>query len=373
MAMASSTSVVPGWCLRFRGGAMNGRMLILKAGPNVVGSSGDCDIVLPGHEVLPRHLVFNVGELVVSLQKVSTAAVRLNGEEMRQTRRSLAVGDLVTVGEIELQVERSYPAAEPHDPMFAEPGSAVSGGALPERSQPAARRPPAFWAGMALLVLAVAGLLSLWMDDDAPRAEARGVSLAEIEQAVAPFREVEVAATPGGSLSIRGFVESPLRRQALQQALQRFGNRVNVKVYAADELVEQAQRYLAEPGVAIAYAGQGRLIVSGTGDEGTVREKVRRLSEDLHPAVIVLDKLHYRTASQTDKDAEQRAQWAAWQALLPARLVSITAGDEGLRSIQLANGSRYYEGAVLKSGAELEHIDAGGLVLREGKMSARPQ
>ena len=353
---------------------MNGRMLILKAGPNVAGSSGDCDIVLPGNEVLPRHLVFSVGELVVAVQKIGTAVVRLNGEELRQGRRSLAVGDLVAVGQIELQVERSYPAVESHDPMFAEPGNAASAATHPHPARPAARRPLTFWAGVALSAFAALGSIGLWVGSGTPRAEQTSGGLTEIQQAVAPFREVEVAAVPGGSLVVHGFVESRLRRQALQQALGRFGNRVSVRVYAADELVEQAQRYVGEPGVGIMYTGQGRLLLSGTGAEGTVREKIRRLGEDLYPAVMVLDKVQYRSVSQADKDTDQRAQWAAWQELLPARLVSITDGADGLRSIQLANGSRYYEGAVLKSGAELERIDAGSLVLRGGRNpSTRPR
>jgi hypothetical protein len=85
---------------------------------------------------------------------------------------------------------------------------------------------------------------------------------------------------------------------------------------------------------------------------------------------MVSDKVQYRPAPPRDKDAAARAQWAAWQELLPARLVSITESSDGMRSIQLANGNRYYEGSVLRSGAELQRIDAGGLVLSGGKPNA---
>ena len=74
----------------------------------------------------------------------------------------------------------------------------------------------------------------------------------------------------------------------------------------------------------------------------------------------------YKRQPAPDREAALRAQWAAWQELLPARLVGITEGEDGLRSIQLANGSRYYEGSVLKSGAELQHIEADGLVINSG-------
>jgi len=63
---------------------------------------------------------------------------------------------------------------------------------------------------------------------------------------------------------------------------------------------------------------------------------------------------------------ERCAQWDGWQSVLPARMVSITEDGNGLRHIQLSNGSRYYEGSVLRSGAELKRIDADGLVLSGG-------
>ena len=357
-----------GWCLRFLGGAVKGRTVALRPGPNIVGSSGECDIMLPGGDVLPRHLVLGVGELVVSVQKIGAATLRLNGEPMAQQRRSLVAGDVVALGELELQLERELPVAPPQDPMFAGPDSLLPGAeAGTGGPATAVRQRVTFWIGAALLVLVGIGLLALWaVDAAAPPVASTGAALAEVERAVAPFGEVEVTAAPGGQLIVRGFVETRERRQALQQALQPFGGHVLMRVYAADALVEEARRYVGEPGIAISYAGKGRLVVSGTGDDNAVREKIRRLAEDLHPAVILSDKVQYRPAPVADKEAAQRAQWAAWQELLPARLVGITDG-EGLRSIQLSNGNRYYEGAVLKSGTELQRIDADGLVLREGR------
>jgi len=355
-----------GWCLRFLGGAVKGRTVALRPGPNIVGSGGECDIMLPGGEVLPRHLVLGVGELVVSVQKIGAATLRLNGEPMEQQRRSLVAGDIVALGDLELQLERELPVAPLNDPMFAGPESLLPGA---DAGAPATaeRHRASFWIGAALLVLVGAGLLSLWAADAAaPRVAGAGAALGEVERTVAPFGEVEVTAAPGGQLIVRGFVETRERRQALQQALQPFAAHVLMRVYAADALVEEARRYVGEPGIAVSYAGKGRLVVSGTGDDSAVREKIRRLAEDLHPAVILSDKVQYRPAPVPDKEAAQRAQWAAWQELLPARLVGITDG-EGLRSIQLSNGNRYYEGAVLKSGTELQRIDADGLVLREGR------
>ncbi len=359
----------PGWCLRFLSGAMKGRSIALKPGPNVLGSAGDCDLMLPGSDVQPRHLVFGVGELAVSVQRVGTAAALLNGEELKTQRRSVVAGDVVAIGQIEVQMDRSY-ALETRDESASEwAESILPGDAGGLREGPAPAAPRFGYAAWAALPLAIAALLAVALLTGGATAPpgSGGLDLAELEQRLAPFPEVEVVAAPGGQFSLKGFVESRQRKLALQQALLPYGHRVGLNVQAADELVEQARRYVGDPGVAMTYAGRGRLVVSGSVEDEAVRQKIRRLSEDLHPTVLVSDKLQVRPKSNADKDAEQRAQWSGWQGVLPARMVSITEDGHGLRYIQLANGNRYYEGSLLRSGAELTRIEADGLVITGGK------
>ncbi|NDZ16484.1 FHA domain-containing protein [Variovorax sp. WS11] len=358
-----------GWCLRFLSGAVKGRTIALKPGINVLGSGGECEVMLPGGDVLPRHLVFTVGELVVSMQRLGTASARLNGEEMQQPRRSVVAGDIVSVGQIDFQLDRSYPAAVQEDRMFAaapDAAAAAQAAALaPQRRGPRV----GYWAGGIVALLAVLGLAALWVGGErgASAAGLGRVNLAEVEKALAPFPEVEVVAAPGGQFSVKGYVESKQRRETLQRAVAPFGGKVAVNVHSAEDMVEQARRYVGDPGVAVTYTGQGRLVLSGTVEDASVRQKIRRLSEDLHPAVLVSDKVQYREKPQPDnKDADLRAQWQGWQSVLPARMVSITEDGNGLRHIQLSNGNRYYEGSVLRSGAELKRIDADGLVLSGG-------
>ena len=120
------------------------------------------------------------------------------------------------------------------------------------------------------------------------------------------------------------------------------------------------------------FAGLGRVGGAGAAEDEAVRQKIRRLADDLHPAVLVSDQVQVRARPQADRSAEQqRAQWEAWQNVLPSRMVSITQDANGLSYIQLANGSRYYEGAVLKSGAELQRIEADGLVVSPAKGQPR--
>jgi hypothetical protein len=52
---------------------------------------------------------------------------------------------------------------------------------------------------------------------------------------------------------------------------------------------------------------------------------------------------------------------------LPARIVGVTDDGNGSRYIQLANGSRYYEGSVLRSGTRLDRIDGSHLHLGTGR------
>jgi type III secretion system YscD/HrpQ family protein len=357
-----------GWCLRFLSGAVKGRTIALKPGLNVLGSGGDCEVMLPGGEVLPRHLAFTVGELVVSMQRLGTASARLNGEDMHQPRRSVVAGDVVSLGQIDFQLDRSYAAHGREDRMFAPDRETQPGEGAQANLPAASSRRLGYWVGGVMALLALVGLAAVSLGDAGAgaRRSAR-VDLTAVEKALVPFPEVEVVAAQGGRLGVKGYVESRQRREALQQAVEPFGNQVSVNVHSAEDMVEQARRYVADPGVAVTYTGQGRLQLTGTVEDASVRQKIRRLSDDLHPSVLVSDKVQYREKPVAEpKETDLRTQWDGWQSVLPARMVSITEDGNGLRHIQLSNGSRYYEGSVLRSGAELKRIDADGLVLSGG-------
>lgn len=363
-----------GWCLRFLSGAVKGRTIVLKPGLNVLGSGGECEVMLPGGDVLPRHLAFTVGELVVSMQRLGTASARLNGEEMQQPRKSVVAGDIVSVGQIDFQLDRSYPVHAQEDRMFAPVHGIPPEGDALARQAPSSAQRLGLWVGGVVAILAVLGLAAMSLGVDRGTAtNGRSVNLAEVEKALAPFPEVEVVAAPGGQFGVKGYVESKQRRQTLEAAMARFGSKVSVNVHSAEDMVEQARRYVDDPGVAVTYAGQGRLVLTGTVEDAAVRQKIRRLGEDLHPSVLVSDKVQYREKPKAEaKGDDMRAQWESWQSVLPARMVSITDDGDGLRHIQLSNGNRYYEGSVLRSGAELKRIDADGLVLSGGVPNRKP-
>ncbi len=371
-ALTHGAAPQAGWCLRFLSGALRGRTMLLRPGANVVGSAGECEVMLPGGNVQPRHLVITVGELVVSMQRVGTAVARVNGEEVHPQRRSVVAGDVIGLGDIEVQLDRSYPASAEGDRMFATGTDTppAAGATVAARVPDGPRRhrvAAATLAGLALL-----GFMALAWHEARPSggpAGAAAVTLDAVERALDGYAEVEVVAGAGGQFTLRGYVESPARKAALQDAMRPFGPAVVVNVHATQDMVEQARRFIGDPGVSVGYAGKGRLVVSGTVDDEAVRLKIRRLSEDLHPTVLVTDRVQYQEKRKPAAD-ETSAQWAAWQKILPARMVGITDDGNGLRHIQLSNGSRYYEGSVLRSGAELKRIDADSLVLSGGNEAA---
>jgi len=374
----NAQSITP-WCLRFLTGAAKGRTLALKRGENIVGSGSDCSVLLAGSDARPRHLILQAGELAVSLQRIGDAPVRLNGDEVSQRRRSLVAGDEIEIGSFRLQLDRSYVPAPVPDAGFAESILCEDAQAL-DTAQPAPRRPGAGRRAAVLVMMCASLALAGWATwpgaQDGARAP-QGPDAAAVQRATAGFGEVEVLTLPGGQFMVRGYVETRTRRLALQSAVEPFGRRVSVSVHAVDEVVEQARRYVANSAIALSYQGQGRIVLSGVSDDPALRKRVRQLGEDLQPAVLVTDRVRYRDDALA-RDGTRRspaqaghagmvAQWTAWQAELPARIVGVTGDGNGARYIQLANGSRYYEGSVLRSGTRLDRIDGDQLQLGMGR------
>lgn len=357
----NTLSAAPGWCLRFLSGAIRGRTLLLAPGTNRVGSGPDSQILLPASDAQPQHLVFTVGEVALSVQRVGTAEAAVNGTPLAAGRRSLVVGDVVSIGGIDVQIERSYAAQEPvrdaGDSMFVD--DAVAGGDAAVATAPAARRITGRTWGVALGVWVLAMTVGWWgLAGNATegRPVAAGPDLAALDGVLKDYPEVDAVASASGQVTVTGFVESAGRRTRLVQATQAFGPAVVVRVHAVDEVLEQARRFVSDPGLAVTYDGKGLIAVSGRTERSDVRDKILRLRDDLHPTVRVNDKVQYHERP-VQAAVEVRDQWAAWQKVLPSRMVSVTEDGRGLRYIQLANGNVYFEGAVLTSGDALDDLD----------------
>lgn len=354
------------WCLRFVGGSMRGRALPLKPGLNVIGSAAGSDVLLGGTEVQPRHALLTAGDWAVALQPVGEAPLRLNGRALEARRHAVVPGDRIALGGVEFELDRSGPRADAADPMFAVPEPAPAAAA----QAPAAAAPPRgvaarvvgrvtgpYAAAFAASFVAAAALL--WGTLGGPGAGARpggpdAAEFAAIGRVLAGYPELALVALPGGGLRVSGFVESRARLAALEAALAPHRARLALRVHSVETLVDQARTFVADPGVAVEYAGGGKLRLGGASESAATQQKIARLAQDLHPEVLVLDQVSYRPqAAQAEREVAQ-TPWARWEGQLADRVVSLTEDGEGRRFLQLANGQRVYEGALLKSGQTLQ-------------------
>lgn len=374
--VAPATAVSATWCIRFLNGPLRGRTIALKQGANVVGSGADCDILLQG-DILPRHLVFTVGDIAVSIKKLGTATAKLNGEDLSLQRRSVVRGDIISIGAVDFELGKvSVDSNAPDtrwnsrtDSELDEP-EIIAQAEQPDLTPRRVAIPlkPAIIAGLG--VLAVTFMILIGMSST-PSGQAWNIISSQpdfetLHRVIAQYPELKVVDRPNGQLGVRGFVASRARRTALMESLRAFNGHVSASIHAADEIVEQAYRYLSVPGLSIDYAGQGRLIVTGTTTDEAVHQKIERLAQDLHSVVAVVDEVK---ASNPQVVAAQKrsSEFSKWENSLPSQMVGLTEFTNGMRHIQLANGVRYYEGSTLQSGEELVNIEADHLVVTKSK------
>jgi hypothetical protein len=365
------------WAVRFLSGPLRGRTQTLKPGACVLGAAADCDILLPSTEALPRHLVFTAGDLALVLQKLEGAQLMLNGEAMQASRRSLVAGDVVSVGKTDFQIDHVYARRDAQEPpehadsMFlADDAEGLSARAANARP----RRGPLLWMLLAASVLGAGAVLLVgWgrgaadSSPSSPLSARLGVDFVRLEKTLRDYPDVEMAAAPGGRFSLKGYVETGARLNALRAAVRQVAPQAVVQVQVAEDMVDQAIRFIADPAVSVMYAGKGRLLATGSVEGGAARERIKQLNSDWQPAAFIEDKLSQREAQAQAQPPTDAQNVAFWQSQLPSRLVSVTEGEGGLRHVQLANGHRYFEGSQLKSGAEIKRIDADALDIRPAR------
>jgi type III secretion system YscD/HrpQ family protein len=361
------------WCLRFLSSGMRGRRITLKTGTNTLGSAPECEVLLPDTDARGQHLALTAGEVALTVRRLNDAAVELNGAPMTAERRSLVPGDVLRVGAIDMQIDREYaqaPADDAPDSMFLDEEAAAAARAAMQKAS--GRWWPRAAAVVVLAAFGVTAAALAWRP--APRSAAEdGLALdaAKLRTLLREYPEV-VAQPPdaGGTVRLTGFVESTARQRSLSQAVRNVGGRVQVSVTPLDEVVSRAREFLADPGVAVSYRGQGHLQLSGATDQEGTPERVQRLTRDLYPMIIVDDELRYKPIARAQKANNGTPEWAD---RLPARVVSITEGPDGLRFVQLANGDRYFEGAPLRNGGALGPVSADDLATSPASAASAPQ
>jgi hypothetical protein len=207
-------------------------------------------------------------------------------------------------------------------------------------------------------------LLPYWLGPPAPPSPpiVRGVDLDRLERAVRAYPEVHIGHPPGKPFVVSGFVTSATEKASLRQTVQSMAPQVELQVRTADELRAQAQQLIGDPEVSLHYQGRGRLLAQGQVSNSQLSERIRQINADWQPHAFIQDQLEIQkkvTSKKTDAESV-----AFWQKQLPSRLVSINQSGNGLPYIQLDNHHLYFEGSVLKSGAEIKKIEPNALDLR---------
>lgn len=381
---------LPGrWRVRFLNGVLRGRTIGLKPGINVIGSAPDCDIVLHG-DWLPQHLILSAGDIAISIQKVGVAAARLNGEELSLHRRGGASGDVISAGGVDFELDRMPDDARgpEHAHVVAHHPQAVDATLAAETPAGAAllQKDPVQPSGHAwrsgLVIIALGALTGIaggfgWHALTGTEATASTPVVVEApvpdwRDALVDFPELHVTAEPNGRQVLSGYVESRARKADLMAKLQAFSGRPDVNVQTAEDVLQQARRYIDDPGVNLRHAGGGQFILSGKVLNEAVRDKIRRLRQDLHSTLSLVDQVQYGP-DEVQPGRERSLPVTTWENALPSRVVGMTEYADGTRHIQLANGDRYYEGAPLKSGNELMQIEAEAGRLTVKKSADAPQ
>lgn len=358
------------WCLRFLSSGMRGRRITLKAGTNTLGSAPECEVLLPDTDARGQHLALTAGEVALTVRRLNDAPVELNGAPMSAERRSLVPGDVLRVGAIDMQIDREYaqaPVDDAPDSMFLDEEAAAAARAAMQKAS--GRWWPRAVAVVGLAAFGVTAAALAWRPTAATVvADGDALDTAKLRTLLRDYPEV-ISQPPdvGGTVRLTGFVESTARQRSLSQAVRGVGGRVQVSVTPLDEVVSRAREFLADPGVAVSYRGQGHLQLSGATDTAGTPERVQRLTRDLYPMIVVDDELRYKPIAHAAPKANAAPDWAD---RLPARVVSITEGHDGLRFVQLANGDRYFEGAPLRNGGALGPVSADDLA--PGAATAAP-
>jgi hypothetical protein len=118
----------PPSALRFVGGALGGKRVVLPLGESFVGRQADCLIVLDDAQVSRRHAALVRGEAGLKVRDLASRnGVLVNGARVAQAE--LAVGDRLRIGDVTFQVEAASdapPVLEVTDPHVAMPAAALA-------------------------------------------------------------------------------------------------------------------------------------------------------------------------------------------------------------------------------------------------------
>ncbi|MEJ8795661.1 type III secretion system inner membrane ring subunit SctD [Trinickia caryophylli] len=362
------------WNLCFLSGPMYGRTMSLARGANWIGTAADCEVILPDREIGPKQVCLQVGALAVTVQNAGAeggAPVLLNEEPLVAGRRSLAPGDVLTIGSMRLGIARNAQAAaalpaESEKPL-AEHDTAWLGWLAAAVRRVGSRRFMlvllALWGGVALGALGY-GLIA-WSGSLPWQHESAVSRVHRLQQALRPYPELTVTPRDDGAV-VTGYVKNEAEREKVAQIVAGVESAALGTVYVVSDLIATAQTYFSDTPLAISYLGRGRIELAGTAPHAQIADRIRNYTKDARPALEVVDHVNYG-----DPNTPASIGVLGGVAGIP-EIVTVFVSDDD-RYVETADGSRYFEGSKMKEGPTVVSIDSDQVVFQnDGRRIVMP-
>ncbi|RQR58937.1 EscD/YscD/HrpQ family type III secretion system inner membrane ring protein [Burkholderia sp. Bp9126] len=372
---AAAPALVSPWNLCFLSGPMYGRTMSLARGANWIGTSADCEVILPDREIGAKQVCLQVGALAVTVQDHggdAGAPVLFNDAPLGAGRRSLTPQDVVTVGSIRLGIARHAQASvavpDERDAPEAAREAAwlgwLTGGLRRLGSRRLVIAVAALWLGVLLGALGY-GLVA-WSGRLPWQHESVLARTHRLQQLLHAYPELAVTPRDDGVI-VSGYVSDAAARARVAQIVAGVDNAALGNLYVVSDLVATAQTYFSDTTLTVSYLGRGRIELTGTAARAQIEPRIRNYMKDARPALEVVDHV-----GDAEAAAPRTTATLGGSAGIP-EITTVFAGDGDQRYIETVDGNRYFEGAKLKDGPTVVSIGADEVVFeRNGQRITMP-
>lgn len=284
--------------LKVLNGFNAGATVRLKTGSLIIGCSMNSDIILHDEHIADQHVQLLITPASITLQPL-VRPVYLDGVEVTAESVELRPYQRIRLGNVELSIADSRIPA----PKQRAEQSASGSAAKPQRpagaptqqastqAKQSARTPLGkanhnlsgkFWLVTGLGVLLMANVL-YWSPQFNQFLQQLGLRASAEQQAAQLLQQLgqnfSVVKAPDGSLTLSGYTETAVERDAIMGQLQQAGINANIRLWSRQEMVNAANmisKAMGEPGVVIkAGSNDGELIVQGFVSSSAAWERVQ--------------------------------------------------------------------------------------------------
>jgi type III secretion protein D len=360
--------------LQVLSGRLKGKRCSLALGRSTqLGSGLENDIVLPDSDIDGRRISLGVDASRLNVNVLAGDVVANGQRWIAGTRHEVPLHTALELGQTVVAVAEPDPVSAGLQTSREVPpeGHPAAGGQIGSGSESGfhlARRPKLrtlmsaggiAWA-LSLGGWALGSVVSSPEADTRPKVEVLEAALHE-----AGFRGLQVQPGRGNALRVTGSVETAAQRASVARMLSQQGLAAQLDVGVDESLVAAVQAvFLAHHVAAAAEAdGPGRVSVS------TQEADIARLQLIQGRALQDIPRLQSLQVHNAPTSASAPAQV---RRLAPGKRISAVVPGDGAYVVT-ADGSHYFEGAVLPSGQRIAAIRAGDVLLElAGRTSSLP-